>query len=443
MDSKHSRRGITRRGFIKTALLATAAAPVFPAIVPSAVRGAGGSIAPGNRVTVGCIGLGPQGCGVMGNFLSSPEARVVAVCDVDAKRRAAAIDVVNGQYQAKDCAGYNDFRDLLARDDIDAVLIASPDHWHVPQAVAAAKAGKDMYVEKPLMLSLQQGQALRDAVHRYGRVFQYGTQQRSSREFRFACELVHNKRIGDLRLIKVGSPPSRQSENIEPMPVPDWLDYDLWLGPAPWAPYSDRRIANQYWWHKTDYALGFVAGWGIHHVDIAQWGNGTELSGPIEAEGTGVFPSDGFCDCATNWNVVMRYSNGVVLDYGGFLLDQTDGPQKRHGIRFEGPDGWVRVARGVLEAEPKSLLETSFGPNEVHLYDSKSHVGNFIECVKTRKATVCPIDVAIKSDMICHLSDIAMRLNRKLRWDPGNEVFADDPEANRMLVRAMREPWRV
>jgi predicted dehydrogenase len=372
----------------------------------------------------------------MGNFLGQAAARVVAVCDVNAQRQQATQKRVDDYYDGKGCAAYNDFRELLARDDVDAVLIASPDHWHVPHAVAAAKAGKDMYVEKPLMLSLSQGQALRTAIHRFGRVFQYGTQQRSSREFRFACELVHNRRIGALRRIKVGSPASRISENLTPMPVPDWLDYELWLGPAPWAPFSEKRIINDYWWHNSDYALGYVAGWGIHHVDIAQWGNGTDLTGPVEAEGTGVFPRDGFCDCAIQWNVLMRYANGVVLDY-------SDEGRNRHGIRFEGTEGWVHVARGFIDAEPKMLLDTRFEPNEVHLYESANHVGNFLDCVKSRAETVCPIDVTIRSDMICHLSDIAMRLGRKLRWNPDKERFVGDAEADRMLSRAMRAPWQV
>ena len=435
IEHRLTKTGSTRRTFLARVAKA-AGVCAFPYIVPSSALGANGAVAPGNRITVGCIGVGPQGNGVMGNFLGRAEARVVAVCDVDARRREATRKRVDDHYRGTGCAAYSDFRELLARDDIDAVLIASPDHWHVPHAVAAAKAGKDMYVEKPLMLSLSQGQALRNAIHQYGRVFQYGTQQRSSREFRLACELVRNGRIGVLRTIKVGSPASRVSEEITPTPVPDWIDYEMWLGPAPWAPFSEKRIVNNYWWHHSDYALGFVAGWGIHHVDIAQWGNGTDLTGPIEVEGTGVFPPAGFCDCATKWNVQMRYANGVVLDY-------TDEAQNRHGITFEGSDGWVHVARGILEAHPKALVQTRFGANEARLYDSTHHVGNFLDCVKSRAETVCPIDVAIRSDMICHLSDIAMRLGRKLRWDPDAERFMDDAEANRMLQRAMRAPWQV
>jgi len=436
MKKQGAGKETSRRRFLANTGRALAGAAALPCLVPSSALGAGGSVAPSNRVTVASIGVGPQGSGLLRAALGHGEAHVIAVCDVQAPRREQACGIVNQHYGNQDCATYNDFRELLARDDLDAVIIASPDHWHVPHGVAAAKAGKDMYIEKPLMLSLSQGQALRDAVQRYGRVYQYGTQQRSGREFRFACELVRNGRIGELHTIKVGAPASRVSENIEPMPVPDWVDYDLWLGPAPQAPFSEKRIINNYWWHHTDYALGFVAGWGIHHVDIAQWGNAADLTGPVEVEGTGVFPEDGFCDCATKWNIMMRYANGVVLDY-------TDNAQHAQGIRFEGTKGWVYVRRGHLDAEPKALLEAQLGPGEIHLYESRSHMGNFLECVRTRARTISPIDVAVRSDMICHLSDIAMRLGRPLRWDPVAERFVDDAEANRRLTRAMRAPWRV
>jgi len=427
---------MTRREFLKKAGTGTAAGIAFPYVIPSSALGANNGVAPSNRIAVGCIGVGPQGTGLMSAALGHPEAQVVAVCDVNALRREAARNAVNSRYNNSDCVVYNDFRELLAREDIDAVIIAAPDHWHVPLGVAAAEAGKDMYIEKPLMLSLSQGQALRRAIERNGRVFQYGTQQRSSREFRFACELVHNARIGELRTIKVGSPASVVSETLTASPVPEWLDYDLWLGPAPWAPFSEKRIINAYWWHNSDYALGFVAGWGIHHVDIAQWAVGADASGPIEVEGSGEFPAVGFCDCAVKWNVQMRYADGVILDY-------TDEGQNRHGIRFEGTEGWIHVARGLLEASSPKLLESRFGPGDVRLYKSLNHMGNFLECVRTRARTVCPIDVAVRSDMICHLSDIAMRLGRKLRWHPARERFVNDVQADRMLTRAMRSPWQV
>ena len=253
-------------------------------------------------------------------------------------------------------------------------------------------------------------------------------------------QLVRNKRIGELKVIKVGAPASRASENLTAEPVPDWLDYEMWLGPAPEAPFSSKRIVNNYWWHHSDYAVGFVAGWGIHHVDIAQWGIGADGSGPVEFEGTGVFPSDGFCNCATKWNIMCRYANGVLLDYTD---DGADGRQNKHGIRFEGTEGWVHVARGSIDAEPKSLLQTVFAPDEIRLCKSRDHMGNFLECVKTRAETACPIDTATSSDAICYLSDIAMRTGRKLQWDPAREVCVGDAEANRMLARSMRAPWRI
>jgi len=425
-DHPTSGQRITRKTFLKRAAAVAAA----PHVVPAAAFGAA------NRVAVGCIGVGPQGNGVMGGFLNDRSAHVVAVCDVNAHRRKAAQDRVNRHYGDTGCAAYNDFRDLLARDDIDAVLIASPDHWHVLHGLAAARAGKDMYIEKPLGLSIEEGRTLRDVIHRYDRRFQFGTQQRSSREFRFACDLVRNGRIGQLDTMKVGAPASRADGNYPPMPVPDWLDYDLWLGPAPQAPYTENRIVNNFWWHMTDYALGFVAGWGIHHVDIAQWGNGTDATGPVEVEGTGEFPADGMCDCATKWNILCKYANGVTMDF-------ADNTQNDQGVRFEGAEGWVHVRRGFIDAHPKALLRTTFGPDEPRVYESNSHVGNFVDCVRTRRKTVCPIETAVRSDTICQLSDIAMRLDRKLRWDPDAERFLDDPEANRKLARAMRSPWHL
>ena len=419
---------LTRRTFLKRAALASCAATGMS-------RGAM-AVAPSECVTVACIGVGPQGTGLMRNALAHAEARVVAVCDVNAKRREAARNVVNEHYGDTGCAVYNDFRELLARGDIDAVTNATCDHWHVPVALATARSGKDMYVEKPLGLSVAQDAALRNAVHRYGRIFQFGTQQRSSHEFRFACELALNGRLGRLHTMKVGAPASVACGTFPEMPVPDWLDYDLWLGPAPAAPYTENRVINSYWWHISDYAIGFVAGWGIHHVDIAQWGNGTDMSGPVEIEGTGVFPGDGLCDCATSWSIECRYANGVTMSF-------ADNVRNQQGVVFEGDEGWVYVRRGFIDAGPKSLLETVIGPDEIHVRPSRDHMGDFLSCVKTRETPASPIDVAVRSDTVCHLSDIAMRLGRKLRWDPAAEVFVDDAEANRMLTRAMRAPWHL
>jgi len=426
----------TRRQFLNRTLAAGAAVAGIPAIIPGRALGADGAVAPSERIGVGVIGLGAQARYLMKNCLPFESARILAVCDVNRLRLEDAVGAVNDHYQDKGCAGYGDFRELLARDDIDAVIIGSCDHWHVHHGVYAARAGKDMYIEKPLSPSLEWCKSLREVVHRYDRVFQFGTQQRSTAQFRFACELAINKKLGELRKIQVGAPASRVSENIEATPMPDWIDYDLWQGPAPERPYSDKRIINEYWWHNSDYATGFVAGWGIHHVDIAQWGKGADRTGPVEVEGTGVFPRDGFCDCATKWNITMKYADGVILDY-------TDDGQNPHGIRFIGDEGWVHVTRSTLDAEPKSLLQATFGPSDIRLYESNHHIGNFLECVKSRRPTACDIDTTLRSETICHLSEIAMRLRRKLAWDPAAERFVNDDEANRMLERAMRAPWRL
>ena len=417
---------LSRRGFLKCA----AAGAVAPYIIPSSAFGAN------DKIVVGSVGVGPRGRDVLDMFMASEDARVVAVCDVNGQRREAARVRVDEHYGAKGCAAYGDFRELIARDDIDVVHCATPDHWHVLVALEAARAGKDMYIEKPLGLSLEQDQVLRDAIRRHGNLFQFGTQHRSERNFRFGCELVRNGRIGKLHTVKVALDASKTAPNFPAMPVPEWLDYDMWLGPAPYKPFTENRIINQYWWHISDYTLGFVAGQNIHFADIAQWGAGTEHTGPVHVVGWGRFPADGLCDCAIAYNVRHTFANGLEM----YLTDDVENPQ---GIRFEGSEGWVFVDLGRVEAEPKSILNTIFDPGEERLYESKNHVQNLLDCVRTRNQTICPIDQAVRSDTLCHLSDIAMRLARPLEWDPNLERFPNDPQANRMLTRAMRSPWRV
>ena len=382
----------------------------------------------------------------MRNFLNQDIAQVVAVCDVKANMREAARKGVDNHYGNTGCAEYHDFRELLARDDIDAVMIATTDHWHVLNAMAAARAGKDVYLEKPMGLSIAEDQALRSACRRYGTVFQFGTQQRSDWKFRFACELALNRRVGKVHTINVLSPSSVGGGSMKPVPIPQWLDYDFWLGPAPYAPYTEERCSNKLWWFRSDYALGFIAGWGVHPLDIALWGGGKDLTGPVELEGTGTFPSDGFCDTATGWRIVFKYASGVILNYAGGPQPekwrQRYGPDD-HGIGFEGDEGWVHVNRGRIAAHPKSLLESVITPNETNLYKSNHHVRNFLDCVKNRSQTVCPIDVAVRADIVCQLSDIAIRTRRRIKWDPENEVIIGDEEASRMLTRSMRSPWHL
>jgi predicted dehydrogenase len=437
---------IGRRQFLKRATKVAAGAIAFPHIVPSSALGKAGTVSPSNRVVVGCIGVGSQGRGVMQNFLHQDIAQVVAVCDVKANMREVARKRVDKTYGNTGCAEYHDFRELLARDDIDAVMIATTDHWHVLAALAAARAGKDIYLEKPMGLSLAEDQALRAACHRYGTVFQFGTQQRSDWKFRLACELALNERVGKVHTINVLSPSSVAGGSMKPVPVPQWLDYDFWLGPAPYVPYTEERCSNKLWWFHSDYALGWIAGWGVHPLDIALWGGGKDLTGPVELEGTGTFPADGFCDTAVDWNIVLKYASGVTVNYAG-------GPQPAewrerygkdaHGVAFEGAEGWVHVNRGRIVAHPKSLLDSVIGPNEINLYKSNHHVRNLLDCVKSRAQTVSPIDVAVRADIVCQLSDIAIRTRRKIKWDPEKEVITGDEQASRLLTRSMRSPWRL
>ncbi len=310
------KRSVTRRHFLRSNLTAALAASAFPAMVRFPLFGAE---APGNRITVGCIGTGPQGRGDLGGFLGQADARVVAVCDVKKDQLELARKQVNDRYQNQDCATSGDFRELLARRDLDAVLIATPDHWHVPLAVAAAKAGKDIYLEKPLGLTVAEDRLLRKTVLENQRVFQFGTQQRSGREFHQACELVRNGRIGKLKHINVWAPASQPGGSTAPAPVPEGLDYERWLGPARFTPYTEKKCAadGKTWWFNSDYALGFVAGWGVHPLDIALWGHPAMFHGNLEVEGKASFPTAGACDTSVAWKVNFTFADGVTLAFRG------------------------------------------------------------------------------------------------------------------------------
>ncbi len=432
-----------RRRFLQQGSAALGAM-ALPYAIPSSALGMAGSVAPSNRIVIGCIGMGIRGTQLVNGLLPHKDVRVVAVCDVYQPQRQKAKSTIDRHYGDKGCAAYNDFRALCARKDIDAVSIASPDNWHVLHALEAARNGKDLYTEKALGLSLAEDQALREVCRRYGTVFQWGTQQRSSSNFRFGCELVRNGRIGKLHTILVGAPHDFDFPNQPTQPVPQGLDYEMWLGPAPWAPYTYHRCRPwteqeswAIWYHISDYCLGGIGGfWGIHHVDIAQWGHGTEYTGPTEVEGTARFPDDGLADCATSWNVRVKYADGVTMIY-------TDNQQNKQGIVFQGTEGWVYVRRGQIDARPKSLLGSKIGPQEIHLIESPGHQRNFLDCVKTREKTVVDIESAVRSDTVSHLVNICTRLKRKIRWDPDREQIIDDPVAGRMLTRSMRQPWRL
>jgi len=426
---------ITRRQLLQAASR-TGAVIALPTILPASVFG---SDAPSNRITLGVIGSGSKGTGGMRNFISQG-AQVVAVCDVNARNRNNAANIAG----VAEASRYVDFRTMLAREDIDAVLVATPDHWHVLHAIAAIRAGKDVYCEKPLSNTIAEGRALVETVRRYGAVFQHGTQLRSRSATRLACELVRNGYIGELEKVVIGSPPGRATGYHPPESVPDWLEYDLWLGPAPEAPYSRWRclrvpeISNLAgWYFASDYSLsGWVAGYGVHDLDIAQWALNTEETGPVEIEGHGVFPSEGLYDTVTTYELTFTYADGRRI-----LM--TDTGRNRHGVQFFGSEGWVGTRGSWIEAKPESLLQVRIGSDEQHLYASDQHEGNFLECVKTRNETITPAEVAHRSTSIALIGGIALHLGRKLQWNPGTERFVNDEQANRSLTYTMRSPWTL
>jgi len=439
-------RMVSRRDFLKASAVAGAGLAI-PTIVPSSVFGVQ---APSERISVGCIGVGRMGTDDLKEALGFKQVQVVAVCDLDARRAKNAQTLVESRYAKqndagtyKGCAAYGDFRELLARDDIDAVQIATPDHWHTLLALEAARAGKDIFLQKPLTLTIREGRILSDMVRRYGRVFQVGSQQRSDKEFRTACELVRNGRVGKLHTIEIGFGTDPGCPPQPTMPVPEGLNYETWLGPAPWAPYTEERVhpqnsitARPGWLRISDYGAGMITGWGSHHLDIAHWGMGTEYTGPVEILGEAEFPKDGLWDVHGDFRIEYTYANGV-------RMIAADEKKIKGGVRFEGDKGWVWVTRGRIDAEPKSLLQEQIGSGETKLYVSNNHKGNFYECVKSRAETIAPVEVGHRSCSACLLGDIAMRTGRKLQWDPAKEQFVNDNAANRMLSRPMRAPWTL
>ncbi len=428
-------RTISRRKFLKRATAAAAGVAGLPYLIPSSALGKDGSVAPSNRIVIGVIGTGGQGMSDLHGFLNKDEVQVVAVCDVDADHRNQARDRVNTKYGNRDCATYNDFREVIGRSDIDAVLLALPDQWHAISAIMAARAGKDIHAQKPLAYNIAEGRAIVEAVNRYGVVWQTGSQQRSDRRFRFACELVRNGRIGKVDIVKVGLPnlSDIRDYGTQPAPVPDGFDYDMWLGPSPWAPYNPSRCHWNFRW-ISDYSGGQITDWAGHHCDIAQWGMGTELTSPVEIEGTGVFPRASLHDTVENYRFTCKYAEGFTMIVAGAL------PQ---GVRFEGSDGWVFVNRSKIDAHPKSLSNSVIGPDEIHLYKSDDHKQDFLNCVRTRSRPVAPVEVAHRSIMIGHLGVIALKLGRKVNYDPQRERFINDADADRLLSRPMRSPWHL
>ncbi len=420
---------ISRRQFVRVG----ATAIVAPCIIPARVLGAN---APSKQITVGFIGTGDHGTGWnLRRYMNHADAKVLVVCDVDGERMRKAKEIVDAQYVNKDCAMTKDFREVLARKDIDAVMISTPDHWHTLISVMAARAGKDVQCEKPT-LTINEGKILIKTIRSHGRVFQTSTEDRSVPVYHRMAELVRNGRIGRLQRIEVILP---KQPNVPgdptPQPVPADLDYEMWLGPAPHAPYTKDRVHFNFRW-ITDYSGGIICDWGAHLFDTAQWGNNTERGGPIEVEGVGTFWEGGLYNTVKDYNVTYRYANGVVMTC-------TPGDPS---IKFIGTGGWVgnRGWLGKLEASSKEILESVIGPGETHLYTNPAgEHRDFLDCVKSRRDPYFPVDIGHRVSTVCHLANISIRLGRKLQWDPKAEHFVGDAAANAMLTRPMRSPWKL
>jgi predicted dehydrogenase len=438
------RNGTTRRTFLKAAGAVLAA----PYIVPARALGREARLAPSERITLGHIGVGNMGGGHVDYYLGNKEVQIVAICDVKKWQRDDAARKVQEHYGAetpsgtyRGCATYNEYEELLARDDIDAVVIAVPDHWHATIAIAACRAGKDVYCEKPLALTIREADEMVKVARRYNRVFQTGSQQRSSSEFRLACELVRNGRIGKIVKVNVGVGGPSREKYLPEEPIPEGLDWQRWLGPAPLQPYSAERCSGDYgggWRHIRDYSGGMMTDWGAHHFDIAQWGLGMDGSGPVD-----IIPPVGdrtivnagakaVVDPSKGPTLKYVYANGVPMIHGG-----------ANGILFTGTNGKVEVNRGYFKTWPDEIGKEPIGPNDLHLYESPGHQQDWLNCIRTRGRPIADVAVGASSVTVCHLGNIAYWLGRPLKWDPVKREIIGDELASRWLDRPKRAPWRL
>lgn len=460
--SKEPKTAVSRREFLSLTAKGAVASTVIgvPTIVPASVFGKN---APSNKINIGQIGCGRIGRDHdMVGTLQHDVARMIAVCDLDKNRLIDGKKLVEGYYAKKtgnanyvEARMYDDYREMLLNKDIDAVIISTPDHWHSQPAIEAALAGKDVYLQKPTSLTIAEGRMLSDVVQKKGTILQVGTQQRSSPQFRIAAELVRNGRIGKLHTVKVGLPGDPSGPSAPTMPVPKGFNYDMWLGSTPEMPYTEIGVHPQQgygrpgWLRIEQFGAGMITGWGQHHFDSAAWGMDTELTGPISVQAVAEFPKSGLWNVHGDFMVKAEYANGITMyTSGGFP----------NGIRYEGTEGWIFVSRGdyvasasdpvsraksskALDASDPKILTSVIGENEIHLYKSEEQHGNWLECIKTRKAPISPVEIGHRACSVCLVSHIAMKLPRKLQWDPKTERFVNDSEANAMLSRPQRKPY--
>ncbi|HEY3405456.1 MAG TPA: Gfo/Idh/MocA family oxidoreductase [Ohtaekwangia sp.] len=454
-----------RREFLKKSLKASVAGSLmltgFPTIVPAKVLG---KYAPSNLINVGAIGVGRiSRIHDLPGVMRHEFAQVVAVCDLDTKRAKDGKKLVNDFYTKKTgkefdgVSVYHDYNELLKNKDIDAVVISTPDHWHALIGMKAAAAGKHIYMQKPASLTISEGRALTNVVQKSGVIFQIGSQQRSSEQFRYAAELIRNGRVGQLKTVYVGLPGDPSGEEEPEMPVPSNLNYDMWLGSTPSVYYTEKRVHPQIgydrpgWLRCEQFGAGMITGWGSHHIDSAHWAMGMEHSGPVEVWGHAEFPTKGLWDVHGIFKTEALYADGTKMVVSNELPN---------GIKFEGTKGWIFVTRGnyqatasdpvpngdgvkPLDASDIKIITTPIGPNEIHLPVSKDHHGNWLDSIKANKQPIAPVEDAHRSCSACLVHHIAMKLNRKVYWDPKKEQFKNDAEANSMLARKQRDPYSI
>ncbi|MFO1512104.1 MAG: Gfo/Idh/MocA family oxidoreductase [Verrucomicrobiota bacterium] len=442
MKSKISRISLSRRQFISTTALALAG----PALLPGGAFGQEKRPSASNRITMGMVGCGWQGGSNMGGFLGHQECQVVAVCDVDKNHLQEATATVNKHYGNQDCKAYHDYRELMARKDIDAVMLALPDHWHELVAVEAARNGKDIYGEKPLARTIAEQQAMVKAVQQNKRIWQTGSWQRSERHFHYAAEIVRNGLIGKLKRVEVGLPSghadfaNNRNKNTVTEP-PAELDYNTWIGPSQMMPYIECRIHKNWRWNYNT-GGGQLLDWIGHHCDIAHWGMDCDNSGPLEIEGKGEFPAkDAVWNTCTKYRINLKYPNDIEMVIAGGYGDI------KSGTKWIGTDGWVWVDRGnAFESSNEKWSDARRLPEElrkVKLYESSDHTGNFLDCVKSRKPTITPVETAHHSAIPGHLGLISMLTGRKINWDSQKEIIVGDAEASKLLTRDFRNPWKL
>lgn len=428
----------TRREFLSRAAGTGAAAASAPLILTACVRGTAAQAPPSERVNVGYIGVGRRGCQLFG---LPGDTQIVAISDVNAPRMDEVAKHLEEKRGQKDVQKYQNYHDLLARDDIDAVVVATPDHWHALPSIDACKAGKDVYVEKPMTLTIEEGRAMVKAARKHKRIVQVGSQQRSMQECRFGCELVRNGRLGKVSVVHASNYPSPWECDLPEQPVPDGLDWDMWCGQTEPRPYHEElyapRVRGQEagWISYRPYSGGEMTGWGAHGLDIIQWALGVDQTGPVEVwlvPGTeGEF--DG-THKGPRGHVGMKFANGVTV--------MLDGKGPGGGGVFEGENGAIMISRGKYEAKPKSIAEP-LSDDEIRLYESNNHLGNWVDCIRSREMPVADVEVGHRAATLCHLGNIARWTRRRLKWDPDKERFIGDDEANGYLSRPQRKPYGI